>query len=1520
MFTYIKKNYRKGDSLKLTSVNGEYVGEILFISDESIILKTVDGKTCGIKGCDITFFEEINSDDDKPCRDETTNSDIIKNTQSDIINENVVMGGEDADTTDTELNSVENGEIRKNESESVSVAKNDETITDSLINTNVDGGQKYRLSKVAKELNVGASIIVDFLAKKGVQINANPNTKISQELYVLLVNNFSSDRTKIETANDENNEASVNKKEDAIGAKETPKENESDVPIDEQKEPTSDVQIQNNNKENEERTMEVGSYRLSDVADEFNLSVYSAWDFLKKNGYNIYCSPGTLVTEEIHELFSRNFQSQPCIKNKSEKAKNKVKPSQIFKEFKSLQSLLDEERKSQNDKYVPAFGEIKMAQPLYNYGFIVDGKSKKKIYFSFNQIVDETIVKNSGSMYRLPVVYSIQGSSKGEMAITIHKPNKVSKLLELVQKLVLKDETKHAKRVLEHILREYPDNYAANELMQKMEAAFPQPKPKEYSNLYSHAKKCLSEKNYPQAIEYFIKAIKAKERLESSIKDLGMLYAQLYKLGGDNALEYREKAVSLMVEYKKDLPKTISSLYYLENLYYSIQDYERFINIAIKLLDTKEFQKDKSRSSQLLCKMAAAYIQDGKKENAKDTIEEVLSYDPNHQGALKLKTAIESDNQEDIFEIISATQFETLISGLSAYIQQTLDAYNEYAGVDAKTKESGNYDENTLKGVRGIIERFSVNRSKDRAPYLLTEAKLMQEIEPENAIRIRTVLARYCIDMATTHISEYNSLDIIRFFYNEAFALEEHYTTNAKYVAIYILTQVADYSDLLQATIKNVTVDSALNMAMKSNSDRLWTNILYMFLYNREISANLTLLFFTKYKELSIRALFNIGIKINSNPNKEEFTEAWNSAREKLMSYNNRIIASIRAILKTSNLEEMYQQLLSLNDMNKEWMFALDVIRLNTIINNIGTAINTYLKSSGYRNKEANRNNANGQIQQLMEEIKKAPTKLSYEEFLPLLASLDQLLSESFNDVIRMSEPRINIKLLSGQTVINDNGVVNMQVEVENHKDSSPIKEVSLSLDESSNIKLINADNTLYNAIEGGESHIFKLQLEVGKDIIDQKATAVTIYCNYQNGGEQKQASNQLSLKLYSQDEFTPIENPYAPIADGGPVPLDSKMFYGRETEIENIVDAIIKSPSKQIIIYGQKRSGKSSVMLHLKQSLLDTGKTFCVFFSLGEILNNLNEASFYYKILDSIKQELEFIEMSGEQVPKYDIPPVKEFKTEDEENPLNTFTKYMIKFKMSCKQTEGWENKNLVVMIDEFTYLYSGIKNGSISSSIMKQWKAVTQNERAQFSVVLVGQDVVPSFKKEDYARNAFGVIQDMRLTYLKEESARALIEKPILDEDGHSRYIGNAVSKIIEWTSRNPYYIQIFCSRLVDFMNNNKSISVTEADVSDVARSFVDGSDALEEDKFDNLIRAGESEDLQEYAEADILDVLHQIALRAKNIGYCNRADIDVFTDKEKEDAIINDLCNREVLETKSDNNYKIQVKLFQEWLLKH
>ena len=50
-----------------------------------------------------------------------------------------------------------------------------------------------RLSKVAKELNVGIANIVDHLASKGMKVDGRPNTKITPDAYEILKQHFSAD-------------------------------------------------------------------------------------------------------------------------------------------------------------------------------------------------------------------------------------------------------------------------------------------------------------------------------------------------------------------------------------------------------------------------------------------------------------------------------------------------------------------------------------------------------------------------------------------------------------------------------------------------------------------------------------------------------------------------------------------------------------------------------------------------------------------------------------------------------------------------------------------------------------------------------------------------------------------------------------------------------------------------------------------------------------------------------------------------------------------------------------------------------------------------------------------------------------------------------------------------------------------------------------------------------------------------------------------------------------------------------
>jgi len=121
-----------------------------------------------------------------------------------------------------------------------------------------------------------------------------------------------------------------------------------------------------------------------------------------------------------------------------------------------------------------------------------------------------------------------------------------------------------------------------------------------------------------------------------------------------------------------------------------------------------------------------------------------------------------------------------------------------------------------------------------------------------------------------------------------------------------------------------------------------------------------------------------------------------------------------------------------------------------------------------------------------------------------------------------------------------------------------------------------------------------------------------------------------------------------------------------------------------------------------------------------------------------------------------------------------------------------------------------------------------------------------------------------------------------------------------------------------LIREMNEKKFIEVTRNDIKYIADSLLFGGQALTDDKFDNLLNAGEKHDIQRIPQEHSKAVLKKIAEATKFVPYCSREAINLG-DKEYEELILDDLKNREVIEQQG-NNYKIQLKLFQEWLLKN
>src|SRR5439155_19327868 len=119
-------------------------------------------------------------------------------------------------------------------------------------------------------------------------------------------------------------------------------------------------------------------------------------------------------------------------------------------------------------------------------------------------------------------------------------------------------------------------------------------------------------------------------------------------------------------------------------------------------------------------------------------------------------------------------------------------------------------------------------------------------------------------------------------------------------------------------------------------------------------------------------------------------------------------------------------------------------------------------------------------------------------------------------------------------------------------------------------------------------------------------------------------------------------------------------------------------------------------------------------------------------------------------------------FPTADEffhhPSPISYFNDVFEGFRRASEKLSDWRGVRVVLLMDEFSYLYGYIMKGTLPETFMRNWKALLQ--RNYFSVAMAGQDVMPKFKQS--FPNEFGTTQDERVTYLKREDAARLIDEP--------------------------------------------------------------------------------------------------------------------------------------------------------------
>ena len=1082
--------------------------------------------------------------------------------------------------------------------------------------------------------------------------------------------------------------------------------------------------------------------------------------------------------------------------------------------------------------------------------------------------------------------------------------------------------------------------------------------------LYREAQKADKiDKNLVRAEQLYRECIRQNIRHDSAIKDLAMVFVRL-----DRSME----AVELLEKKRPDVGDKQSLDNTLIMVYSATGQYEKAIDLLNNSLkQTSEREKRVHIHSQI----SSNYINLGNYADAEKQFREVLKLRPNNitvqrNLALCLSKQERYTEAEEILnriqnispnaktaELLEAIErakttgefildddriieIETALSYFSGELSRFAQFFLErctFEGVRPERVEEGKYvglkkdvgyDIRTLEQ---LASRLGTRHPRDRSNYYLSAAKIYFDTADNQDLFYR-YLCRSFASRGDAEVGGAKNLDTARELYCEALAVYPVYHGN----------QSGDEQDAVNSLVRylfstfgrtyipkspDISIRQAVSEVIQHHSKKgdAFRAIAYLVLHSRYAADRLLRHLYDNValRQIALDYLEEMEIPIPSSIKRlNDFIQLWDQLRHQQFNKARTISNDLRLLnnfeLSTAWLEDRIK---SVGGIRSDLFFTLDQQRVGELQRILETALEL-CKQVRFEERERLCIHLLSYCQSLLGEIEGSPTRLSVEDVYPITEVIEDKVDAYLNELYEASKPQLNLRLPVESYVPDTDEKIEVQIVLENERGRSPAESLELIVQADEAFFRVTEPNIKQNeSLRGGEQSILTVPLRVTPHALQSQTFSLSLCTQYRTRTEEQLQTTvqDLSIRLYSEDEFEKIGNPYAAYAEGNIVG-NAEMFFGREELIQNIAQAIRESrtQSKSVMVFGQKRSGKSSVLYHLKKSLekdqelliLDLG-------NMSTLLDQHVQTSLLHQFLNGILRALERAiqrkQRDGLSSLELAIPG-KEFY--DHPAPLQLFEDTFMRLEdLTDDQTgqEDWRGIRVVLLIDEFQYIYDPIIEGKIPDSFMRNWKALLQVN--YFSVVLVGNDVMPKFKLR--FPNEFGTTQDERVTYLKEEDARKLIDEPIRirGRQGGSRYREQAIERILDLTAGSPFYIQIICNRLVDYMNVKHAGLITEADIEQVKHELIHGINALSLDKFDNLTNSGDTSP-DAILDEDALKVLKVIADNSNRTDPCHLDRIVCQTNTPIHTILV-DLEERDVVKRR-DQSYQIQVGLFKEWLV--
>ncbi|MBV9615990.1 MAG: AAA family ATPase, partial [Ktedonobacteraceae bacterium] len=271
---------------------------------------------------------------------------------------------------------------------------------------------------------------------------------------------------------------------------------------------------------------------------------------------------------------------------------------------------------------------------------------------------------------------------------------------------------------------------------------------------------------------------------------------------------------------------------------------------------------------------------------------------------------------------------------------------------------------------------------------------------------------------------------------------------------------------------------------------------------------------------------------------------------------------------------------------------------------------------------------------------------------------------------------------------------------------------------------------------------------------------------------------------------FKPIPNPYT---SGTPV-HDASMFYGREEDLEFLKENLSNVTGNIVIIlYGQRRSGKTSLLYQLINTpILDPH--IPIYIDMQNEAYKMSVASLLRSIAFSIHKELKKRKLEIER------PGMKDFV----EDPTFSFNLFLNDVEVLLGK------RRLVILIDEFEVLEHEVTKQAMDPEIFGYLRSLMQHRRS-INFLVAGTHRIEQLTA-GYRSVFFNIARHYQLKNLSAKAATQLIVQPV---QGFLEYDPFSVKKIRQLTADQPYLIHLVCRSLIEHCNLQQKCYVTINDI---------------------------------------------------------------------------------------------------------